>query len=70
MKLAVIGVIELKGTSMMGGDQVTVIPITTARQYFSRPNITYNIGVMPYKSVGLDMMASEAEGIFRIVRNA
>lgn len=69
LKLTVIGVIKSKGSSMMGGDQVTIIPITTARQYFSRPNITYNIGVMPYKSVSLDMMASEAEGIFRIVRN-
>ena len=69
LKLTVIGVIKSKGSSMMGGDQVTIIPVTTARQYFSRPNITYNIGVMPYKSVSLDMMASEAEGIFRIVRN-
>jgi putative ABC transport system permease protein len=69
LKLTVIGVLKSKGSSMMGGDQATVIPITTARQYFSRPNITYNIGVMPQKSVSLDMMASEAEGIFRIVRN-
>ena len=69
LKLTVIGVIKSKGASMMGSDQVTIIPITTARQYFSRPNITYNIGVMPQKSVSLDMMASEAEGIFRIVRN-
>ncbi len=69
LKLTIIGVLKSKGSSMMGGDQVTVIPITTARQYFSRPGITYNIGVMPQKSVSLDMMASEAEGIFRIVRN-
>ena len=91
LKLTVIGVIKSSGASMMGTDQMTIIPITTARQYFSRPNISYNIdasgrpvynsglvsrpnisyniGVMPYKSVSLDMMASEAEGIFRIVRN-
>lgn len=69
LKLTVIGVIKSMGASMMGTDQVTVIPITTARQYFSRPNITYNIGIMPFKSVSLDMMASEAEGIFRIIRN-
>jgi putative ABC transport system permease protein len=69
LKLTVIGVLKSKGSSFMGSDQTTVIPVTTARQYFSRPNITYNIGVMPYKSVSLDMMASEAEGIFRIVRN-
>jgi len=69
LKLTVIGVIKSKGSSMMGTDQVTIIPITTARQYFSRPNITYNIGVMPYPSVSLDMMTSEAESIFRIIRN-
>jgi putative ABC transport system permease protein len=69
LKLTVIGVLKSKGSSMMGSDRNTIIPITTARQYFSRPNITYNIGVMPQRSVNLDMMASEAEGIFRIVRN-
>lgn len=69
LKLTVIGVMKSKGSSVMGSDRNTIIPITTARQYFSRPNITYNIGVMPYKSISLDMMTSEAEGIFRIVRN-
>lgn len=69
LKLTVIGVIKSVGSNMMSSDQLTVIPITTARQYFSRPNITYNIGVMPQKSVSLDMMTSEAEGIFRIIRN-
>jgi putative ABC transport system permease protein len=69
LKLTVIGVMKSKGSSMMGSDRNTIIPITTARQYFSRPNITYNIGVMPYKAISLEMMTSEAEGIFRIVRN-
>ena len=69
LKLTIIGVIKSKGSSVMGSDQLTIIPVTTARQYFSRPNISYNIGVMPQKSVSLDMMTSEAEGIFRIVRN-
>ncbi|MFZ2287899.1 MAG: ABC transporter permease [Bacteroidales bacterium] len=69
LKLTVIGVLKSKGSSSMGSDRNTIIPVTTARQYFSRPNITYNIGVMPQRSVNLDMMASEAEGIFRIVRN-
>ncbi len=69
LKLTVIGVMKSKGSSVMSSDRNTIIPITTARQYFSRPNVSYNIGVMPYKSVSLDMMTSEAEGIFRIVRN-
>jgi putative ABC transport system permease protein len=69
LKLTVIGVIKSKGSSFLGSDFTTIIPITTARQYFSRPNISYNIGVMPQRAANLDMLASEAEGIFRIVRN-
>jgi putative ABC transport system permease protein len=69
LKLTVIGVLKAKGSSFGGEDRVTVVPITTARQYYSRPNITYTINVMPYKSASLDMLTSEAEGIFRIVRN-
>jgi putative ABC transport system permease protein len=69
LKLTVIGVLKAKGSSFGGEDRVTVAPISTARQYYSRPNITYTINVMPFKSVNLDMLTSEAEGIFRIVRN-
>lgn len=69
LKLTVIGVMKSKGSSFMGSDFLTVIPITTARQYFSRPNISYNIGIMPFKATSLDMLASEAEGIFRVIRN-
>jgi putative ABC transport system permease protein len=69
LKLTVIGVMKSKGSSFMGSDFLTVIPVTTARQYFSRPNISYNIGIMPFKSTSLDMLASEAEGIFRVIRN-
>jgi putative ABC transport system permease protein len=69
LKLSVIGVLKGKGSSFGGEDRVTIIPITTARQYYSRPNITYTINVMPFKSTSLDMLTSEAEGIFRIVRN-
>jgi putative ABC transport system permease protein len=69
LKLTVIGVLKAKGSSFGGEDRVTVVPITTARQYYSRPNITYTINVMPYRSASLDMLTSEAEGIFRIVRN-
>lgn len=69
LKLTVIGVIKSKGSSFMGSDFTTIIPITTARQYFSKPNISYTIGVMPQRAATLDILASEAEGIFRIVRN-
>jgi putative ABC transport system permease protein len=69
LKLHVIGVLKSKGSSFMGGDLIAIIPITTARQYFSRPNITYTISVMPYNASSLEMLTSEAEGIFRIIRN-
>jgi putative ABC transport system permease protein len=69
LKLTVIGVLKPKGSSFGGEDRVTVVPISTARQYYSRPNITYTINVMPFKPENLDILTSEAEGIFRIVRN-
>jgi putative ABC transport system permease protein len=69
LKLRVIGILKSKGSSAVSGDNVCFMPVTTARQYFSRPNMTFRISVMPFKPVNLDVMAGEAEGIFRIVRN-
>jgi putative ABC transport system permease protein len=69
LKLQVAGILKSKGASAINGDNVCFMPVTTARQYFSRPNMTFSISVMPLNPVNLDMMAGEAEGIFRIVRN-
>ena len=69
LKLKVAGVLKSKGSSAINGDNVCFMPVTTARQYFSRPNMTFSITVMPVKAVNLDVMTGEAEGIFRIVRN-
>jgi putative ABC transport system permease protein len=69
LKLQVIGVLKSKGASAVNGDRVCFIPVSTARQYFSRPNMSFNITVMPMNRVNLDMMTGEAEAIFRIVRN-
>jgi len=69
LKLQVAGVLKSKGASQMSGDQICLMPVTTARQYFSRPNMNFNITVMPINPVNLDVMAGEAEGIFRVVRN-
>ncbi|MGE5421218.1 MAG: ABC transporter permease [Chloroflexota bacterium] len=69
LKLQVAGVLKSKGASAMSGDRVCFMPVTTARQYFSRPNMNFNITVLPINPVNLDVMASEAEAIFRIVRN-
>lgn len=69
LRLKVVGVLKAKGASALTGDNICMMPITTARQYFSRANQTFNINIMPYNPANLDILASEAEGIFRIVRN-
>jgi putative ABC transport system permease protein len=69
LKLKVAGVLKSKGASAVNGDNICLMPVSTARQYFSRPNSTFVLSVMPLIPVNLDMMASEAEAVFRIVRN-
>ncbi|MFN8241724.1 MAG: ABC transporter permease [Bacteroidales bacterium] len=69
MRLKVAGVLKSKGASAVSGDNVCFMPVTTARQYFSRPNMTFSITVMPYNPVNLDVMTGEAESIFRRIRN-
>jgi len=69
LKLQVAGVLKSKGSSAMNSDLICLIPVTTARQYFSRPNMSFNITVMPFIAVNLDMLAGQSESIFRIVRN-
>lgn len=69
LKLQVIGVLKSKGASAVNGDRVCFMPVSTARQYFSRPNQTFSITIMPMNPVNLDMMTGEAEAIFRIIRN-
>jgi putative ABC transport system permease protein len=69
LQLKVAGVLKSKGESAINGDRVCFIPVTTARQYFSRPNQTFSITVMPMKAVNLDVMSGEAEGVFRVIRN-
>ena len=69
LKLQVAGVLKSKGASQISGDQICFMPITTARQYFSSPNMNFNITIMPLNPANLDVMAGEAEGVFRVVRN-
>ena len=69
MKLMVTGVLKSKGSGIGNPDRVCFMPVTTARQYFSRPNTSFNISIMPLNPVNLDMMAGEAEAVFRIIRN-
>jgi putative ABC transport system permease protein len=69
LKFVVSGVLKSKGASAVSTDNICFIPITTARQYFSRPNMNFSISVMPVNPATLDIMTGEAEAIFRIVRN-
>jgi putative ABC transport system permease protein len=69
LKLLVVGVLKSKGASAMSGDRICLMPINTAREYFSRPNMNFSITVLPYNPVNLDVMTGEAEGVFRVVRN-
>jgi putative ABC transport system permease protein len=67
-KFKVIGVLEEKGISFGGFDNTCIIPVTSVRYFFSRPQMTHVINVMPDDPELLDICVSEAEGIFRIVR--
>ncbi len=53
----------------MSDDNICLMPVSTARQYFSRPNMNFNITIMPLNPVNLDVLTGQAEGMFRIVRN-
>lgn len=69
-KYKVVGVLEEKGSSFGGpGDKICFIPISNVRQYFPYPNANHTIYVQPNDPNYLDYACSEAEGVFRVVRN-
>ncbi len=66
----VVGILKSRGNSgAMGTDRTCLIPYSNVRQYFSRPQMRYSINVMPAQPQMLDVCVSEAEGLFRRVRN-
>lgn len=68
-KYKVIGVIEEKGTGMgFTPDRQVLLPITNVRQYFSRPNMSFTINVMPTDAQSVDAALGEATGLFRVIR--
>lgn len=69
LKLQVIGVLKSKGSGFGNPDRICFLPLTTARQYYSRPNMSFTISVMPLNPVNLEMLTGEAEAAFRIIRN-
>jgi putative ABC transport system permease protein len=68
-KYKVVGVLKEKGTSFTGmGDNLCFLPVTNVRQYFPKPNASYRINIQTNDSRLLDITASEAEGLFRVIR--
>ena len=68
-KYKVIGVLKSKGSSMgFSGDKNCIVPLINVRQYFSRPNASYTISVLPKDSKQLDAAIDEATGVFRVIR--
>ena len=68
-KFRVIGVLKSRGSSFgMNSDNTCIIPLTTARQFFPRPNVSYYINIMPFVSTQLKAAEGEAMSRFRIIR--
>ena len=68
-KYKVIGVLASKGNSMgFGGDKISIIPLTAARQYFGNPDMSFTISVLAKNAHWLDLALGEANGLFRKVR--
>ncbi len=68
-KYRVIGVIKEKGTGIgFTPDRHCLLPINNARQYFSYPNMSFTINVMPDDVSAVDAAVGEATGLFRIIR--
>ncbi len=69
-KYKVIGVLKEKGSSFGGnGDRMCILPYTNARQYFARPNMNFTITILPLDPKLTDAGLSDAEGLFRQIRN-
>ena len=49
-------------------DRQVLLPITNVRQYFSRPNMSFTINVLPQSSENVDAAVGEATGLFRVIR--
>lgn len=70
IKMKVVGVLESKGNSagFGGGDKLVYVPITFARSRMGAKNSSYTIAVQVSDPTMMDAAVSEAEGVFRVVR--
>ena len=68
-KYRVIGVLREKGATMMGsGDRLCCLPVTNVRQYFSYPNMSFGVTILPNEGLGMEEAMGEAESLFRVIR--
>jgi putative ABC transport system permease protein len=68
-KFRVIGVLKSKGSSMMfGGDKICLMPVTSVRQYFPNPNMSFTINVLAFNARALEPTLAEATGLLRGIR--
>jgi len=68
-KYRVIGIIKEKGTGMgFTPDRQAFIPISNARHFFSRSNMSFSINVMPDNLSQIDDAIGEATGQLRVIR--
>lgn len=65
----VIGVLKPKGNSAgFGGDKLCIVPLTNARQYFGKPDMSYTINVLTKNPALLNIILFEAKGLFKKIR--
>jgi putative ABC transport system permease protein len=68
-RFQIIGVLAERGSGFgFSSDQNGIIPVVSARQNFSRPNMNFAINASTNNIADLESAISEATGIFRIIR--
>ncbi|HKI90314.1 MAG TPA: ABC transporter permease [Draconibacterium sp.] len=68
-KYKVVGTLKSKGSGFgNNGDLICFIPYTNTRNYFSRPNMNFNIQVKVEQPELMDAATGQAEATFRVVR--
>ncbi|MEX0812616.1 MAG: ABC transporter permease [Chitinophagales bacterium] len=64
----VIGILEEKGSSMVSSDNMVLIPLRSALSKFSERKFQFDINVLTPQAEALDLLVSDAIGLFRVVR--
>lgn len=69
-KYKVVGVLKEKGSGFGGNsDLVGFLPYNNVRNYFSRPNMNFDIQVIVNQPELMSAAQGQAESVFRVVRN-